>query len=176
MERHEFGKFVSRTRPRVIRVVDRVCGDPDTAQDIAQEAFIRTWHNLDRIRDESAGYAYVTKCAMNLARNERRNMRRRQGLLTRHPLQRLTRTTPIDEVALMELKERLHAFKAELSPRRQQIFNECFIKGSSNQEVADRLGVSVRRIANERSVLKAGLQGHLGLSMQASDHEHTTRR
>ena len=45
-DRNAFGELVGRHYEDVIRVVYRLCGDAQIAQDATQEAFIRAWLNL----------------------------------------------------------------------------------------------------------------------------------
>ena len=45
-DRNAFGELVVRYYEHVIRVVYRLCGDAQIAQDAAQEAFIRAWIKL----------------------------------------------------------------------------------------------------------------------------------
>lgn len=65
--------------PRVFRILDRTCGDPDTAADLAQEAFVRLYQR-GSLPDEPA--AWLISVALNLLRNHWSTRSRRQRLLT----------------------------------------------------------------------------------------------
>jgi RNA polymerase sigma-70 factor (ECF subfamily) len=61
--------LVQRHSAMAYRVALRLCGDHHDAQDIAQEALIAAWQNLDRFRADSAFstwlYQIVTRRALN---------------------------------------------------------------------------------------------------------------
>jgi RNA polymerase sigma-70 factor (ECF subfamily) len=61
--------LVQRHSAMAYRVALRLCGDHHDAQDIAQEAFIAAWQNLDRFRADSSFstwlYQIVTRRALN---------------------------------------------------------------------------------------------------------------
>jgi RNA polymerase sigma-70 factor (ECF subfamily) len=46
-DRRAFGDLVRRHRTSVVNVVYRMCGDPDLAEDAAQETFVRAWEHLN---------------------------------------------------------------------------------------------------------------------------------
>lgn len=49
-DRWAFGELVQRHRSGVVNVVYRMCGDPDLAEDAAQETFVRAWEHLNSFR------------------------------------------------------------------------------------------------------------------------------
>lgn len=62
-----FRVLVDRTSPRVIGVSRRILGDPDEAQDVAQDAFLRAYRALATFRGDGAFGAWVTRIAVRLA-------------------------------------------------------------------------------------------------------------
>jgi RNA polymerase sigma-70 factor (ECF subfamily) len=74
-----FQILVSRYRPRIINLVTRFVGDPDRAEDIAQEVFIRVYRNRERYRKSGKFSTWIFTIAANLAKNEiRRKVRHRR--------------------------------------------------------------------------------------------------
>jgi RNA polymerase sigma-70 factor, ECF subfamily len=65
--------------PRVYRYLNRLSGEPDLADDVAQEAFVRLYQ---RGSLPDAPEAWLISVAMNLYRNARSNRSRRLRLLT----------------------------------------------------------------------------------------------
>jgi RNA polymerase sigma-70 factor, ECF subfamily len=61
--------LVQRHAPMAYRVALRLCGGHHDAQDVAQEALIAAWENLDRFRSDSSFstwlYQVVTRRALN---------------------------------------------------------------------------------------------------------------
>ena len=68
--------LVQRHSAMAYRVALRLCGNHHDAQDIAQEALIATWENLDRFKAESSFstwlYQIVTRRALNKVTRGRR--------------------------------------------------------------------------------------------------------
>jgi RNA polymerase sigma-70 factor (ECF subfamily) len=68
--------LVQRHSAMAYRVALRLCGDHHDAQDIAQEALIAAWQNLDRFKAESSFstwlYQIVTRRALNKVTRGRR--------------------------------------------------------------------------------------------------------
>jgi RNA polymerase sigma-70 factor (ECF subfamily) len=69
--------LVQRHSAMAYRVALRLCGNHHDAQDIAQEALIATWENLDRFKAESSFstwlYQIVTRRALNKVTRGRRS-------------------------------------------------------------------------------------------------------
>jgi len=66
-DRQAFGELVRRHQRGVVSVVYRMCGDLRLAEDAAQEAFIRTWQNLNRYNPQYAFRSWLYRIAANSA-------------------------------------------------------------------------------------------------------------
>jgi len=66
-DRKAYGELVVRHRQGVVNVIYRMSGDPDLAEDVAQEAFIRAWVNLPRYRPHAPFRSWVYRIATNAA-------------------------------------------------------------------------------------------------------------
>jgi RNA polymerase sigma-70 factor (ECF subfamily) len=75
-----FAQLIRRYQARVERIVVRMLGPGDDAEDVAQETFIRLHRGLDGFRGESAIGTYVSRIAINLSLNA---LRRRRWQLRR---------------------------------------------------------------------------------------------
>lgn len=62
-----FRVLVDRESRPVIGICRRILGDPDEAQDVAQEAFIRAYRALATFRGDGPFGAWVTRIAVRLA-------------------------------------------------------------------------------------------------------------
>ncbi|MGD2069715.1 MAG: sigma-70 family RNA polymerase sigma factor [Gemmatimonadota bacterium] len=69
--------------PKVFRVLDRLGGDPELAEDVAQEAFVRLYLR-GSVPDRPE--AWLVSVAMNLFRNARSQAARRRELLAGAPV------------------------------------------------------------------------------------------
>ncbi len=66
-DRNAFGELVFRHYENVIKVVYRLCGDAQIAQDAAQEAFIRAWVKLPSFQPRAPFRSWVYRIAVNTA-------------------------------------------------------------------------------------------------------------
>lgn len=106
---------------RLVRVLDRLSGDPELATDLAQEAFIRLYR---RGAPPDAPEAWLITVALNLLRNARTGERRRRELLTveRGAALHSQPAEPLDEIDDGERsRERVRATLARLTEREQRL-------------------------------------------------------
>jgi len=73
-----FEALVRRHRDSVLGLARRMVGDPEGAQDVAQEAFVKAFRELHRFRGEAAFGTWLYRIALNEARVYLRTQRRRQ--------------------------------------------------------------------------------------------------
>jgi len=72
-----FDLLVLKYQHKIVNLVMRYVRDPDLAQDISQEAFIKAYRALPRFRGESAFYTWMYRIAVNTAKNHLAAQRRR---------------------------------------------------------------------------------------------------
>jgi RNA polymerase sigma-70 factor (ECF subfamily) len=75
--------LVAQHQEAVFRLAYLLLGDSDDAQDVAQEAFIRAYHALDRFDVSRPMRPWLLHIAANLARNRRRSVGRYVAALQR---------------------------------------------------------------------------------------------
>ena len=81
--------LVHKYQGRVFRLAYLMLADPDEAQDVTQDAFIRAYQHLNHFDDQRPLQPWLLRIASNLARNRRRSISRYW-----FALQRLTRPDP----------------------------------------------------------------------------------
>ncbi|HAV77003.1 MAG TPA: RNA polymerase [Anaerolineae bacterium] len=75
--------LVSAHQDAVFRLSYLLLGDPDDAEDVAQETFLRAWNHLDRFDTARPLRPWLLSIASNLASNWRRSAGRYLSALTR---------------------------------------------------------------------------------------------
>ncbi len=132
------------------RRVRRLCGillaDPDEADDVTQEVFVRL---LRQHQTNSAGFAWtpwLTRVTVNACRDRRRSgwwkwWRERHQEFDEEILPHSGRT-PEQEVVNAEQRRDIWNSFRQLSARQQEVFALRHLEGCSTEEVADILGVS----------------------------------
>ena len=69
--------------PRAGRVAYLLTGDPELAEDLAQEAFVRLMGRLGSIRDDAVVASYLRRSIVNPARKHWRRLRHERGYVRR---------------------------------------------------------------------------------------------
>ena len=79
-DRFAYDALVERHYVRVFGLLVARLGDRDAAEDLSQEAFLRCWLHLARLRDGARFASWVSQVAINLAVSEQRGAARRVRL------------------------------------------------------------------------------------------------
>ena len=133
-----YGSLMRHYWPGVYRVVLRMVRAEDVAQDVAQQAFIRGWESIERLREASRFRSWIYAIALNAARNElRKRARPRHVDVDGLPLQAPEFTA---EDGQNEHGRWLREAVQEL-PERQRSVVSLRIEGElSFREIADAIG------------------------------------
>lgn len=85
-----FNRLMEKHQRTVVNLVFRFTGDAESAQDLAQEVFLRVYRAAPRYEPKAKFFTYLYQITLNLCRNEREKMQRRrtQSLDQEDPQQR----------------------------------------------------------------------------------------
>jgi RNA polymerase sigma-70 factor, ECF subfamily len=138
-ESASFGALYERLQPALVRYLERLTGDGDVAQDVAQEAFLRLLRRTDLDGDDARLWIYTV--ATNLVRDYGRSVTRRQRLLTARPV--LPSAPPAPDVDA-ERSEQVAVVRAALRqlPERDRQLLLMREEGFRYQEMAEAVGVA----------------------------------
>ena len=134
----DFESLFQKLYPSLFRYLQRLTGDADVADDIAQEAFMRL---LRQSLPEAEVRPWLFTVAMNLVRDHARKVERRSRLLTTAPA--LVSSTPLPDEAV-EHSEQIGSVRAvleQLSVRDQQLLL-MREEGFKYEEIARVIGVA----------------------------------
>jgi RNA polymerase sigma-70 factor (ECF subfamily) len=124
---------------RVFRLVYRMAGDLDRAQDYTQETFIRAFDRLREFRGEAALSTWLGSIAISITLNGLRKVRRASERETNlddvAPIGRMSRQADPD------LKERLAQAIDDLPEGYRTVFVMHDVEGYTHEEIASSLGV-----------------------------------
>jgi RNA polymerase sigma-70 factor, ECF subfamily len=149
-----FQELFHRYRDRLVHFITRKTGDPDRAQDLVQEAFIRVTRHLHRFDTSKKFSTWVYTIASNLSKNELRNRSRSPLVL----FQKLTsnwdeedRPLQFEDVSMRpddlfrkrHLRQLVEETVAELPDHHQLVFRLRELEGKSYEEIAEITGVNL---------------------------------
>ena len=136
-----FARLFDARFASLYRYLDRLSGDPDLAEDLAQEAFVRLYKRREIPNDARAWLAAV---ASNLFRDERRNARTRRDLLARQPADlTLGSPSPSPDQAVEREDRRTRVGRAlDSLPLRDREMLLLRHEGYSYREIATAVGVA----------------------------------
>lgn len=135
-----FGALVERWSPAVRRVTRAALGDPDEADDAAQDAFLSAWTNVGSYDPTRPFGPWILRIATNRAfdRGRRKKVRAAEPLNDDRPSGKAGPDTDLERAML---RERLDVALAKLPPRQRVAVTMFDAEGYSHSEIADVLGV-----------------------------------
>jgi RNA polymerase sigma-70 factor (ECF subfamily) len=80
-DRDAFATLVERYKTPLVRYLTSLTRNPDRAEELAQDAFVRLFQSSHRYEERGLFQPYLYRIATNLLRTEERNRRRRELLL-----------------------------------------------------------------------------------------------
>ena len=157
-----FTTLVTRYHPAVFRWSLIFARDPDEAEDITQEVFIRAHRQLSQYRSDGSLEAWLYAITRRAATQLRRTQKRRKRLAlspAAAPLRDVYTTDPGGRVDRERAASVIQELFSELPARQREIFDLVDLQGLSPAEAAERMGmkaVSVRaNLFKARSAIRA---------------------
>lgn len=157
-------QWVEAYQPTVYRAAYLVLRDPHTAEDVAQETFLRAYHAAPRLRPDSNVGAWLYRIAANTALNQLRSRRREVAAVRRlggehtggpDPAE-LRATRSVVAEALDRLPDRLRVpvvLRYYLDLPERDIARELGVRPGT---VKSRLHEARRQLAGDAGVAAAG--------------------
>ncbi|WP_159667418.1 RNA polymerase sigma factor [Streptomyces mexicanus] len=166
--------FVRRFQHRVFGVAVAVVGDPQLAEDIAQQTFERAWRHA-QIYDSRRGSVttWLTTIAHNLAIDAVRA--RRAGPVAPEDLDAVLGVashTPEQQALADEASSRLRAAVAQLPPEQGRALVMAGIYGMTAQQIAEREGIPLGTAKTRIRAAMGKLRATLASDRRGDDHGH----
>ena len=125
--------------PHVDAIVRRLAGDPDLAQDIAQEVWIQLFRALPSWRGDAKFSTWLHRVAVNRTLNALRRTRRVAAVET--PIEETSVTVEQDSERAM-LAASIEEATRQLSPGARTVFVLHDVQGYTHEEIAAELGIT----------------------------------
>lgn len=153
----EFTAFVEGAQPRLSRVAVLLTGNRATAEDLVQEAFIRTYLNWSKVRPEGA-YSYTRRILVNL-NTDRWRRRHLEPVLGDLGDDRVSDSASRGYATVDHRDDILHEL-AGLSARERSVVVLRHYLDLSERQVAEELDISVGTVKStcSRALARLGSQ------------------
>lgn len=134
-----FEHLVRRHSDRTYRLALRLLGNPQSAQDASQEAFLAAWNGLPRFRGDSEFTTWLHRITTNTCLSARRRQRHEQPLDEQRPsVLPGPDTTSEDRETLAALRQAL----TSLTPDQHTVWVLRELEDLSYAEIANRLQIT----------------------------------
>jgi RNA polymerase sigma-70 factor (ECF subfamily) len=140
-------------RDEMLKVAEEIAGSGTVGEEVVQDVFLTIWRTRERWQVNSSLRGYLRRATRNTAMRTLHSRSRGPGESASldDPGGRLAspedpRPTPADAAAYDELAAAARQAAAELSPRARDVFLLRRDEELSNQQIAERLGVSVKTV------------------------------
>jgi len=161
-----FGQLVLRHQEVVWRTAYRIVGDRQTAEDLAQEAFLRVFQAAGRYRPTAAFRTYLYRIVIHVCFDHLKKRRPQSGAdltVVAEP------ALSVDEQA--ELGERADLVRqaiAELLPKQRSAVVLRYYEGLSGAEIADAMRTTTKAVERLLARARETLEQRLGRLLE--DH------
>jgi RNA polymerase sigma-70 factor (ECF subfamily) len=154
---HQFRELYEREYTVVFRTVRAIVLDPQEAEDVTQDAFVKAYRARHRYRPEAPVGAWLHRIAVNAAISHLRRRRLARLLPTR--LYMPSANLEYDQV---EARSMVDEALAELSPKLRAVVALHYYLGYRRDEIATVLGVPSGTVASRLAKAVATLRRALG--------------
>jgi len=148
-----FDELVNRYEKKIYRLGMNITGNPEDAEDVLQEAFLKAFQHLPEFREDSRFYTWIVRIAVNEALMKLRKRRTSREV----PMEDSEdengevlvrefadwKPNPEQQYAQAELDRILQGAVRTLSPGFRTVFYLRDVEGLSTEEAAEMLNLSV---------------------------------
>ncbi len=187
MNRPAFDEIVERFERRLIGYFRSLCGDPQLAEDCAQEVFVRLYRARDRYSPDAALSTFVFRIAKNYWIDVYRSRRVRpdETSLDRTGVEGEEESMadavaseergPSETVVDVEDHDRLRAAMERLPEIQRSVLALAGGQGMKYEQVAEVLGIPVGTVKSRVHAAVANLRRLMGVPEEGAEDEETRR-
>lgn len=159
-ELHDFSAFVRTRRDRAVRLAYRLLGDQASAEDVAQNAFLKAYRALASFRGESSLDTWFYRIVVHEAHRHRRW----------NAVRRLWSATSLEDVPEPSeeppqgdpgLRRRIRQAMDALSPNQREVFTLVHLEGFSVADTAEIVGKAIGTVKSHLHRALASLRNDL---------------
>ncbi len=145
--------------PAVYRLIFRMTGRADAAQDWTQDTFIRAFSRLHQYRGEASLATWLRTIAVSVTRNRMETVLRREQYAA--PMEEAEQMPATEVMSDPDLRDRLDAAIAALPAGTRAVYVLHDLEGYTHEEISAQLGIvegtSKSQLSKARARLRAAL-------------------
>ena len=126
----------------------KMLGDEDDAREVVQGVFIRLWERRRELDLDTSLKSYLFTSVHNRSLN---HLRDRKKFSEGEMPEMATQWDVGEQIESMELEERIREVIATLPEKCREVFEMNRFQGLKYEEIAGRLGISVKTVENQMS-------------------------
>ncbi len=170
MQRQLYERFAGK----LFVVSKRYTKDPNGAEDVLQDAFVKIYRYIDQFRFDCPLEAWLKRIVINTAL---KYIRTQQPWDQAADIDEMAPLLSQDDLSLPTLNyQYLLALIQELPPGCRAVFNLFAIEGYSHPEIGEMLSISEGTSKSQYSRARALLQHKLQLDGQSPEHHSTEQQ
>ncbi len=148
------------------------CRDPEVAADVTQDAFVRAWQRLPKLRDPGAFEGWLKTTAMNLVRDHFRSNRDERPLDESNPMPS-GEDGPAQMVEQADADHSVREAILDLPDHQREVVRMHYLEGRSVTEIMEALdlpkGTVVSRLSRGRKSLRRRLAPYIDDAGRSDD-------
>jgi RNA polymerase sigma-70 factor (ECF subfamily) len=164
-----FDELVTKYRSRVFAMIYHLVHNEQDAWDLAQDGFLKAWKSLDRFRFQSSFYTWLYRIMTNVAIDWLRKKQIQAGqefddsialqdLEPGSDLAPKSTPLPIEKLAGKEIRQRIDAAIAKLSPEHRAVILLKEVEDLQYHEIAESVGCSIGTVMSRLFYARKKLQ------------------
>lgn len=165
---YPFEQLVKKYQKNMYRLAFRMTKDHDSADDLAQETFVKAFTSIGSFKEEYSFYPWIFKICMNLSINylKKKKFTVSESELEPYKLEdKKTAGDPMSQLMKDELMDRIERSIDRLPPRFKAVFILKVYEELSYEQIAKSLNISVgtvmSRLFRARERLQKSLKDYL---------------
>jgi RNA polymerase sigma-70 factor (ECF subfamily) len=157
----DIGRLFDEHAPYLCRVVHRLTGSREAAEDVVQEVFVLAWHRRAELEDRTGIRTWLYRVAVNHVRHRRRSFARYQGLLDRYksqpePMRR--EDSPLEVTSRAERGKLIQECVKRLSDKQREVFVLYELEEIEGAEIAEILDIPVNTVWSRLRLARAAFR------------------
>jgi RNA polymerase sigma-70 factor (ECF subfamily) len=143
----DYEKLFKDNYSGLCRYANRYVKDMDSAEEVVQDMFVKLWEKREQIEIRGATLPYL----MSAVRNSSLNWIKHKNIVSNYERDEQVKIS-IDssqfeeEMADMEIESAIYNAMEKLPEQRKKVFQLSRIDGLKYQEIADKLGISIKTV------------------------------